>query len=163
MGAIIASGGNVLAGSPHAREAFVTRLSDALRINVGIALLAAVVATATITAATRRGQAPPNRCLARGDRRGSSTARIVHRVRRHAAGPRRPAADSSPAGQPVTSASHGLGSAPAGWRPVPRYSIVGLAAIGVLRQLPHGRPESVTGELVRDESLAAQLPGRFFE
>jgi MFS family permease len=57
MGAIIASSGNVLAGSPHAREAFVTGLSHALRINAGIALLAAVVAAGTITAAARRGQA----------------------------------------------------------------------------------------------------------
>ena len=59
MGAIIASSGNVLAGSPHAREAFVTGLSHALRINAGIALLAAVVAAATITPATHWGQAPP--------------------------------------------------------------------------------------------------------
>ena len=51
MGAIIASSGNVLGGSPRAREAFVSGLSDALRFNAGIALLAAVVAVATITAA----------------------------------------------------------------------------------------------------------------
>jgi MFS family permease len=59
MGAIIASSGNVLAGSPRAREAFVSGLSDALRINAGIALLAAVVAAATITAATRQRQPQP--------------------------------------------------------------------------------------------------------
>jgi hypothetical protein len=86
MGAIIASSGNVLAGSPHAREAFVTGLSHALRINAGIALLAAVVAAATITAATRPGQAPPTGgCLARSDYPGASAGGIAHRVRRCAA------------------------------------------------------------------------------
>lgn len=49
MGAIVASGGNVLAGSPRARDAFVSGLSDALRFNAAIALFAALVAAATIT------------------------------------------------------------------------------------------------------------------
>jgi hypothetical protein len=56
-GAIIASSGNVLAGSPRAREAFVSGLSDALRINAGIALLAAVVAAATRLGQGRRADA----------------------------------------------------------------------------------------------------------
>jgi hypothetical protein len=55
MGAII--GGGALAGGVGARAAFVSGLSDALRVNAGIALFAALVATATITAATRpRGE-----------------------------------------------------------------------------------------------------------
>ena len=65
MGAIIASSGNVLAGTPGARGAFVSGLSDALRINAGLALLAAVVAAATITAASRQPTA------------GTSTVRAV--------------------------------------------------------------------------------------
>jgi EmrB/QacA subfamily drug resistance transporter len=53
MGAIVARGGDVLAGSPHARQAFVSGLSDALRFNAGIALLAGLIAAVTITSAVR--------------------------------------------------------------------------------------------------------------
>jgi EmrB/QacA subfamily drug resistance transporter len=48
MGAIIARGGDVLAGGPDAREAFVSGLSDALRVNAGIAIVGALVAVAVL-------------------------------------------------------------------------------------------------------------------
>ena len=54
MGAIIASGNEVLTGAPGARAAFVSGLSAALRVNAGIALAAVIVAAATITSARRR-------------------------------------------------------------------------------------------------------------
>lgn len=53
MGAIIARGGDVLAGGPGAREAFVSGLSDALRVNAGIALVGALVAVATMRTIAR--------------------------------------------------------------------------------------------------------------
>ena len=57
MGAIIAGAGDVLAGGPSAREAFVAGLSDALRINAGIAVVGAVVAIAMMRASTEPGRA----------------------------------------------------------------------------------------------------------
>lgn len=53
MGGIIARGGDVLGGTPRAREAFVSGLSDALRVNAAITLLAIAVAATMITAASR--------------------------------------------------------------------------------------------------------------
>lgn len=60
MGAVISGGADVLTGSSSARQTFVTGLSEALRINAGIALVAVVIALATITGLRH---APPRRPL----------------------------------------------------------------------------------------------------
>ena len=66
MGALIASGGDVLAGGAGARAAFVSGLSDALRVNAGIAFTGALIAIAMMRRGTQpqSGRSPSAEALA---------------------------------------------------------------------------------------------------
>lgn len=61
MGAIVSASGNVLAGGMRAHEAFVAGLSTALRLNAGVAVLAALIALATLRSVTLPAPKPTGR------------------------------------------------------------------------------------------------------
>ena len=74
MGAIIASAGDVLDAGPAARDAFVTGLSDALRVNAFIALAGVAVAAVTIRSRGTGGGAGASGRAADGGRERSGRA-----------------------------------------------------------------------------------------